>query len=192
MARASKTSKPRTAQRAKKTSTKTRTPRADSPLPKQARTGKATKAAKPSATKARSAARPATKKLAAKAPSARTRRADFGAPIDAFFARQPAPLRTIVDSLRALIEAAAPDASASIKWGMPMYEIGGKVMCAVGAHKSHVNLILSGPPGSFDDPGGLLAGAGKTGRHLKLTRLDQLPRAQVQAWLRKAAQLARG
>jgi hypothetical protein len=32
---------------------------------------------------------------------------------------------------------------------------------------------------------------GKTGRHLKLTSLDELPRAAVRGWLRTAAELAR-
>jgi hypothetical protein len=118
-------------------------------------------------------------------------RADFGAPVDAFFAKQPAPLRAILDALRAMVEQAAPEATASIKWGMPFYAINGAMMCALGAHKSHVNLILSGPPGAFADPEGRLSGEGKTGRHLKLTSLEELPREAVGSWLRTAAELAR-
>ncbi|MCA9675592.1 MAG: hypothetical protein KC464_11195, partial [Myxococcales bacterium] len=70
---------------------------------------------------------PARKAPARKAPPAKPAgprkigpRADFGAPIDGFFARQPAALRPVVDALRALVEAAAPDATASLKWGMPV------------------------------------------------------------------------
>jgi len=98
----------------------------------------------------------------------------------------------ILEELRALVEAAAPDATASLKWGMPFFSIGDAMMCALGGHKTHVNLILSGPPGTFADPDGLLAGDGKTGRHLKLTRIDDLPREAVQGWLATAAELARG
>jgi hypothetical protein len=126
---------------------------------------------------------PAPKKLAP--------RADLGQPVDGFFRKQPPHLRPITDALRALVEEAAPDASSSIKWGMPFYEIGAGMMCAIGAHKSHVNLILSGPPGTFDDPDGRLAGDGKTGRHLKVTRLDELPYDHVRRWLRTAAERAR-
>jgi hypothetical protein len=50
----------------------------------------------------------------------------------------------------------------------------------------------SGSPGAFADPGGRLAGEGKTGRHLKLTSLEELPREAVRGWLRAAASLARG
>jgi hypothetical protein len=119
-------------------------------------------------------------------------RADFGAPIDGYVARQPAPLRAILVELRKLVEVAAPEAESSIKWGMPFYTLEGAMMCAMGAHKSHVNLILSGPPGAFADPEGRLSGEGKTGRHLKLTSLDELPREAVRGWLRKAAALAGG
>jgi hypothetical protein len=93
--------------------------------------------------------------------------------------------------LRKLVEETAPDARSSLKWGMPFYTMGDAMMCALAGHKSHVNLILSGPPGTYADPEGLLSGDGKTGRHLKLTSLDQLPRSAVRAWIRTAAELAR-
>jgi hypothetical protein len=127
--------------------------------------------------------KPATKKPAA--------RADYGAPIDGFFARQPANLRAILEALRKMVEAAAPDAASSIKWGMPFYTVNGTMMCALGAHKSHVNLILPGTPGTYTDPEGRLAGEGKTGRHLKIMTLADLPRNAVRGWLKTAATRAR-
>jgi hypothetical protein len=142
-------------------------------------------------------AKPATGKPAAAKPSRRpaatkpARRSDFGAPTAGFFARQPAKLRPILEQLRDLIQEAAPDARSSIKWGMPFYTIGEAMMCALGGHKAHVNLILPGPPGTYADPGALLSGGGKTGRHLKLTTVDELPRDAVRGWLKTAAQLAR-
>jgi hypothetical protein len=90
-----------------------------------------------------------------------------------------------------MIERAVPGVESSIKWGMPSFEVGGTMMCALGGHKSHVNLILWGPPDAFADPDGRLSGEGKTGRHLKLTSLDELPRAAVRGWIRTAAELAR-
>jgi len=152
------------------------------------------KTTKKTASKPKASAQTKAKaKVAAKkpAPKAALRRADLGAPIDGFFAKQPPQLRPIVDALRAMVEKTAPDATSSLKWGMPFYAIGRGMMCAIGAHKAHVNLILSGPPGTFDDPDGLLQGDGKTGRHLKLQTLDDLPRAAVTRWLKAAAQLAR-
>jgi hypothetical protein len=118
-------------------------------------------------------------------------RADLGAPIDGFFSKQPAHLRAVLESLRRLADEAAPEAEKSLKWGMPVYTIAGAMMCALGGHKSHVNLVLAGPPEIFADPSGLLVGSGKTGRHLKLRTLDELPRESVRRWLRAAADHAR-
>jgi len=152
-------------------------------------------AAKPAAAKA-AGKKPAPAKAVGKKPAAPARkytvRRDLGAPIDGFFRKQPAPMRAILEELRKLVEAAAPEARSSIKWGMPFYMIGDEILCALGGHRAHVNLILSGPPGTFSDPDGLLSGDGKTGRHLKLTSLDDLPHEHVRGWLRQALARARG
>jgi hypothetical protein len=118
-------------------------------------------------------------------------RADLGAPVDGFFAKQPLHLRPILDELRGLVEAAAPGASSSLKWGMPFYTLADEMVCALAGFKAHVNLILPGPPGTYADPQGLLEGDGKTGKHLKVRSLDELPRAAVKGWLRTAADRAR-
>ena len=109
--------------------------------------------------------------------------------MDAFFARQPPQLRAILEALRELVEEAAPDAVGSIKWGMPFYTVGDRMMCALAGFKSHVNLILPGPTDTFADPGRLLEGESKNGRHLKLRALDELPREAVRRWLRTASAL---
>lgn len=118
-------------------------------------------------------------------------RADLGAPVAGFFARQPPGLREILEALRAEVRKAAPDAKAVLKWGMPFYAVGGETMCALAAFKAHVNLILAGGEGTYADPEGLLEGEGKTGRHLKVRALAELPRAAVRGWLRTAAARAR-
>lgn len=118
-------------------------------------------------------------------------RADYGKPIDGFFAKQPPHLRVILEALRELVEKNAPDAVASLKWGMPFYSIGGRMMCALAGFKSHVNLILAASPSELDDPEGLLEGAGRGSRHLKLRALDELPKKSVRSWVRTAARIAR-
>ncbi len=137
------------------------------------------------------AAKPAAAQKKAAAPKRFGTRADLGKPVDGFFARQPPHLRAILDELRMIVREAAPDATASLKWGMPFYTLGGTMMCALGSHAAHVNLILAGPPGTFADPDRLLEGDGKTGRHLKLRSLDDLPRAAARGWVRAAAERAR-
>jgi hypothetical protein len=119
------------------------------------------------------------------------KRADLGAPVGLFFERQPPRLRPILDELRSLVEQAAPDAAASLKWGMPWYSIEGRMMCSITAHKAHVNLVLMGRPDAFPDPDGLLLGDGKGGRHLRMGSIDELPRERVRIWLETAAELAR-
>lgn len=128
------------------------------------------------------------KKAAPRATSASKppRRADFGAPIEGFFAKQSPAMRPLVDALRAVVEEEVPGATASLKWGMPFYTLHGETVCAIAGHKAHVNMILSGPPGTFVDPEGLLEGEGKTGRHLRLTANDEVPRAALRRWLRAA------
>ena len=141
------------------------------------------KTAKTPATRAKASTKTAPRKIGP--------RADLGAPIDGFFAKQAAPLRPVLDELRGLVEAAAPDASSSLKWGMPFFTVGGETVCAIAAFKAHVNLILPGPPGTYADPDGRLEGDGKTGRHLKVRGLADFPRAAVRGWLRTAVTRAR-
>ncbi len=74
---------------------------------------------------------------------------------------------------------------------MPFFMLDGKMMCALTAHKAHVNLMLMGSENAYDDPQGRLEGEGKSGRRLKLTTLEDLPRAAVRKWIRTAADLAR-
>jgi len=127
----------------------------------------------------------AKKKVAAK-------RADLGAPVAGFLAKQPEHLRVILDVLMALIAEVEPRAAGSLKWGMPFYEVEGHMMCGLGAHKAHVNLILAGPPKGFVDPDKRLLGAGKGSRHLRLTTLDEVPTESVRSWLAASAKYARG
>jgi hypothetical protein len=160
---------------------------------------KAPVAAKKPAARTSAAKKPAAKATAKAATAKRAApamkhgpRADYGAPVDAFFARQTGPLKPVVDELRAMVQAAAPKATAKLKWGMPLYELDGETLCAIAAHKSHVNLILPGPDGTYADPQGLLSGEGKTGRHLKIQDIASLPKAAIRGWLATSAKRAKG
>jgi hypothetical protein len=165
-----------------------------SPKPRKTAAPKgATKTTKAKKLAAGKKAAPRTRPAAAATPASKVvaRRADYGAPVEGFFAKQPPHLRVILEALRGVIREAAPDATASLKWGMPNFAIGRAMMCALAGFKSHVNLIVAGPPEAFVDPRGLLEGDGKTGRHLKLRALDELPRDEVRRWVHAAAEIAR-
>ncbi|MGC4087900.1 MAG: DUF1801 domain-containing protein [Polyangiaceae bacterium] len=173
----------------KKTTKSAATPKAAAKKPAVAK--KATPKKAP--TKKASTKKAPTKKAPAKmAVPMAARRDDYGAPIDGFVAKQSPTLRAISEALRELILEAAPGASASLKWGMPFFTLGGEMLCAIGGHKAHVNLILPGGPGTFDDPEGRLEGEGKTGQHLKLRTLEELPKKHVKAWLKVAVKNAKG
>jgi len=137
--------------------------------------------------------KPTKKKPAPKRPVAKhaNARADYGQPIDGFIAKQKEPIRSILVTLRRLAEGAAPGAQAALKWGMPFYSVDGKMTFALGAHKAHVNLILAGPADAYADPKGRLEGSSKKGRHLKVTAVSDIPKADVQKWVRTAMKLAR-
>jgi hypothetical protein len=153
-----------------------------------AKTAAGARAPRAAATKPTSA-----KKVVGRASPARpvARRADFGAPVAGFIVRQSPERRALLEKLRHLVETSAPDAEGALKWGMPVFTIDGRMMCALGAHKAHVNLILAGRPETFIDPEGRLEGEGKTGRRLVLRQLSDLPERSVRAWLEAAADNAR-
>jgi hypothetical protein len=159
-------------------------------------------APKTTATKV-AAPKPVVKKRAAKAASPKAptsnatkrpapRRADYGAAVDGFFAKKTGPIGEILTELRTLIESVVPEAAPSLKWGMPFYTLGGEIVCGLGAHKAHVNLILSGPENIFVDPKGLLEGDGKTGRRLRVTAARDIPKKEAESWIVAAARNARG
>jgi hypothetical protein len=120
------------------------------------------------------------------------RRDDYDAPILGYVQKQPPALRAVLETMQKLVVEAAPEARAALKWGHPAFTIEGSIMCALQAHKGHVNVVLSGPAGTYADTDGLLEGKGSTGCHLKARSVDDLPREKMRAWLRVAANRARG
>ena len=120
-------------------------------------------------------------------------RADYGKPIEAMFARTAPPLRAILAAVRRMVEEAVPGVESSLKWGNAVFcHPGSKaMMVALTSHKSHVNVVFVGPPKGFADPKGRLVGSGVGGRHLKLTSIDELPRADVKRWIKVSAAYAR-
>lgn len=125
--------------------------------------------------------KPAAKAPAKPAPKKYAARADLGSEHEVFFAKQPPTIKPITDALRKLIDGVVPKGTTKvIKWGMPFYALGDELLCAIGAHKAHVNFIL---PGDHADPDGLLRGEGKTGKHVRITSVDEIPRAQIERWV---------
>ena len=110
----------------------------------------------------------------------------FEGSADAYFAQLPADKRALLERLRALVKKGAPDAKPVIKWGVPIYEQNGKMVCALAAFKEHVAINFFAPPDVLADPEGKLEGAGKGSRALKVRTVDDVENESILRWLKAA------
>jgi hypothetical protein len=116
------------------------------------------------------------------------RRADFGAPITAYIEKQNGEQREILEALHALVVKAMPRAQSMMKWGMPVFMLGDRMAAALRVTKAGVGLIMNGEPSAFKDPKGLLdQGDAKNMRQIKVARLADLPKKEIEGWLKVAA-----
>ncbi len=89
-----------------------------------------------------------------------------------------------VAALRQLIREAAPDATESIKWGQPVYELYGP-FAHIKAFKNHVNFgFWRGA--ELVDPKGFLKGTGGRMRHVELRSLADIDAPILQSMVRTA------
>jgi hypothetical protein len=105
-------------------------------------------------------------------------------PVAAYFAGQPPDKRALLEKLRVLVVKGVPDATVSIKWGIPIYQLGGKNVCALAAFKDHVAINFFAPPEKLADPKKKLEGDGKSSRLLKVRTTSDIDAASVQRWLK--------
>jgi hypothetical protein len=108
-------------------------------------------------------------------------------PTVAYLAEQPAEKRVLLEKLRSLVEKGIPDAEASIKWGVPIYQLNGRNVCALASFKDHVAINFFAPPSVLIDPGKKLEGAGKSSRLLKVRNTADIDSASILRWLKAAA-----
>jgi uncharacterized protein YdeI (YjbR/CyaY-like superfamily) len=110
--------------------------------------------------------------------------------IDAYIAKSAPFARPVLRHLRALVREACPEAEETIKWGMPAFVYGGKILCGMAAFKAHCSFgfwrrelrVALGPVSSKEDEG--MGGFGR------ITKLEELPSdKRLLALIRKAAKL---
>lgn len=95
----------------------------------------------------------------------------------------------LIRELDAMIHKAAPDLVSSLKWRNLTYH-SKRNACALVNHEQYVNLqVWTGA--EFEDPKGLLQGAGKTMRHIRLVPGARIDRPAVIAIIQQAAMAAR-
>jgi uncharacterized protein YdeI (YjbR/CyaY-like superfamily) len=111
--------------------------------------------------------------------------------VDAYIARAAPFAQPILAHVRAVVHEGCPDVEETIKWGMPSFTRGGRILCGMAAFKAHASfgfwkhaLVLG--EGSADE-GRERVGMGSFG---KLTAVRDLPaRKQLVAYVKKAAAL---
>ena len=108
--------------------------------------------------------------------------------IDAYIAKAAPFAQPILNHVRERVHAAAPEAEETLKWSMPSFTIGGKILIGMAAFKQHAALNfwrgqeLKGAEASRDAMGQLG----------KLTSVDDLPSdTELDALIRQAAELAK-
>jgi len=108
------------------------------------------------------------------------------ASFDEYFADQGPKSRAIIRALRKFVARAAPQLEESVKWGNGCWLKGDDPVCYVYSAPDHVQFgFFAGS--ALDDPKGLLEGAGKYVRHIKLRGAADLDERAVRAILRQAA-----
>lgn len=99
----------------------------------------------------------------------------------------------VVHALIALVRETCPSADETVQlgWKSVSYSRGGVMkgaICAVCPQSNWVNVqFLQGT--SLEDPGGLLAGSGKTMRHVKVRSLEEMDMDALRALVLEADQL---
>ena len=112
------------------------------------------------------------------------------ATVDAYVAARPEPVQRVLERLRALVRETWPDAEERMKWGAPVYAApSGEALIYLYGGRDHANLgFVRGA--EIGDPGGLLEGSGKSGRHVKCWPDRPLPEAVLADLIRRSAALA--
>jgi uncharacterized protein YdeI (YjbR/CyaY-like superfamily) len=108
--------------------------------------------------------------------------------IDAYIAKAAPFAQPILNHVRERVHVAAPEAEETLKWSMPSFTIGGKILIGMAAFKQHAALNfwrgqeLKGAEASRD----------AMGQFGKLTSVDDLPSdTELDALIRQAAELTK-
>lgn len=90
--------------------------------------------------------------------------------VDEYIAGAAPFARPVLEQLRAMVHAASPEATETIKWGMPFFEYRGKPLCMMAAFKQHCSFGFwrARAEGGAGDTDGM-------GQYGKLTAVGDLP-----------------
>ncbi|MBL8753747.1 MAG: DUF1801 domain-containing protein [Planctomycetes bacterium] len=123
--------------------------------------------------------------MTGKASDAKT--ADGDAPVFAYIASLPQPLRSIAERVDALAARTLPGLQRGVKWGMAYYGVDGGWCFSSGGFVGHVKLMFICGTQLTPVPPVTPIGMGKATRGLDLTSVAALDEHQVAAWMQQAA-----
>jgi uncharacterized protein YdeI (YjbR/CyaY-like superfamily) len=108
--------------------------------------------------------------------------------IDAYIAKAQPFAQPILKHVRERVHAILPDVEEAVKWSMPAYTVGGKIVLITAAFKGHMALnFWRGQELRGDE-----ANADAMGQFGKVKSLDELPPdAELDRLIREAAELAK-
>ena len=108
--------------------------------------------------------------------------------IDAYIAKAQPFARPILEKVRERVHAVVPDVEEAVKWSMPAYTVGGKILLITAAFKAHMALnFWRGQELRGDE-----ANADAMGQFGKIRSLDELPPdTELDRLIREAAELAK-
>jgi uncharacterized protein YdeI (YjbR/CyaY-like superfamily) len=108
--------------------------------------------------------------------------------IDAYIARAQPFARPILEKVRERVHAVVPGVEEAVKWSMPAYTVGGKILLITAAFKAHMALNFW----RGQELRGEEANADAMGQFGKIQSLDELPPdAELDRLIREAADLAK-
>jgi hypothetical protein len=103
-----------------------------------------------------------------------------------YIAEQSPDKRALLERLHGIVVEVIPEAIPVIKWGVPIYQVEGRNVCALASFKDHVGINFFAPPTVLADPGKRLEGSGKTSRMLKVRKAADIDKPGIRRWLRAA------
>lgn len=107
--------------------------------------------------------------------------------VDAYIAGLPEAQREIAKTIRKLILTSVPTLRETIKWGAPCF-VASENVCSFMGHKKHANLYFFRGT-ELTDKHGLLEGAGKGMRHVKISSLKDIRKGPIATLVKAAAKL---
>lgn len=107
--------------------------------------------------------------------------------VDAYFAKAQPFARPILEKVRSRVHAVIPDVEEAMKWSMPAYILGGKLVLITAAFKAHAALNFW----RGQELGGE-KNADAMGQFGRISSLDELPSdAELDRLIREAAELSK-